>query len=185
MALQFRIQLVPITNPLVWRRIVVPEQFSFWRFHLVIQEAFGWWNAHLFQFSPEGWRSEKPIGIKGDWDEADTQDCKKIKLSQIFKEPGQTYIYIYDFGDNWEHQLTLENITPEKATKADVLEGEGRCPPEDCGGWPGYENLKEILANPKHPEYYEMRDWLNLGPRQKWNPASFDLKKTKAAVKRV
>lgn len=185
MALQFHIQLAFVSNPPVWRRIVVPEQFSFWRFHLVIQEAFGWWNAHLFQFSPEGWRSEKPIGLKGDWDEVDTQDCKKIKLSQIFKEPGQTYVYIYDFGDNWEHQLRLENVTAEKLAKADVLEGEGRCPPEDCGGWPGYENLKEVLANPNHPEYYEMRDWLQLGPRQKWNPAAFDLKKTKTAVRKV
>ena len=185
MALQFKIQLTHVNNPLVWRRVIVPEQFTFWRFHLVIQEAFGWWNSHLFQFSPEGWRSENPIGLTGDWDEMNTQDCKKIKLSKIFKEPGQTYTYIYDFGDNWEHSLVLETVTGEKIQKADVLDGEGRCPPEDCGGASGYEDLKKIMGNPKHPEYYEMKDWLNLPPRQKWNPAAFDLKKAKAAVGKV
>lgn len=185
MPLQFYIQLAEVNNPPVWRRVIVPEQFTFWRFHLVIQEAFGWWNAHLFQFSPEGWASEPAIGLTGDWDETGTQDCKKIKLSKIFSTPGQHWTYIYDFGDNWLHWLKLEKITDEKLLKASLLEGEGRCPPEDCGGSPGFEDLKKILADPTHPEYYEMRDWLDLGPRQKWNPATFDVKKAKAAVQKV
>jgi hypothetical protein len=77
MALQFKIELAEVDNPPVWRRVLVPEQFTFWRFHLVIQEAFGWWNSHLFQFSPEGWRSGNPIGLTGEWDEGNKQDCKK------------------------------------------------------------------------------------------------------------
>ena len=185
MSLQFKIDLLHMTNPPVWRRLVVPEKFTFWRFHLAIQEAFGWWNSHLFQFSPEGWQSENPICLTDEWDEMNTQDCHQITLSEIFKEPGQTYTYIYDFGDNWEHRIVLETITGETSRRADLLDGEGRCPPEDCGGFPGYENLKQILADPTHPEYKEMRVWLDLSPRQKWNPSAFDLKERKAALKRV
>lgn len=185
MAFQFKIQLIDVDDPPVWRRVVVPEQFTFWRFHLVIQEAFGWENAHLFQFSPEGWGSEPVIGLKVQGDEVDTQDCKKIKLSQVFKAPGQTYAYIYDFGDDWLHVIWLEAVTAEKLQKADCLDGEGRCPPEDCGGFPGYEELKRVLADPSDPEHEEMKEWLGLSKRQKWNPAAFDLKKTQAAVRKV
>jgi hypothetical protein len=185
MLFQFKIQLAYIDKPPVWRRVVVPEQFTFWRFHLVIQEALGWENAHLFQFSPEGWGSEPAIGLTGEWDEGNTVDCKKIKLSKIFTAPGQTYTYIYDFGDDWLHLLELEKITDEKSTKASLLDGEGRCPPEDCGGWPGYAQLKEVLADPKHPEHREMKEWLGLSPRQKWDPAAFDLKRAKAAVGKI
>jgi hypothetical protein len=129
-----------VDDPPVWRRVVVPENFTFYRFHHVIQEAFGWENAHLFQFSPEGWGSEPSIGLKIEDNDSMTQDSKKIKLSQIFKEKGQTYTYIYDFGDDWLPVIWLEELTGEKLQKADVLEGEGRCPPEDCGGFPVTRN---------------------------------------------
>ncbi|MBD0288289.1 MAG: plasmid pRiA4b ORF-3 family protein, partial [Flavisolibacter sp.] len=96
-----------------------------------------------------------------------------------------TYTYIYDFGDDWLHVIELEKITYEKLKHADVLEGEGKCPPEDCGGFPGYENLKEILAYPGHPEHDEMKEWLGLSKRQKWNPAAFNLKEAQSAVRQV
>lgn len=185
MALQFKIQLIDVDDPPVWRRVVVPEQITFRRFHLVIQAAFGWENAHLFQFSPEGWGSQPAIGLKMEDDETNTQDCQKIKLSQVFKEPGQTYTYIYDFGDNWLHMIWLEAVTGEKLPKAVCTEGEGRCPPEDCGGLPGYEELKRVLADPTDPEHEEMKEWLGLSKRQKWDAAAFDLKKTRSAVQKV
>lgn len=186
MAFQFKIQLIDVDDPPVWRRAVVPETFTFLRFHHVIQAAFGWENSHLFQFSPEGWGSQPAIGLKTGADpDEETQDCKKIKLSQIFTEPGQTYTYIYDFGDDWLHVIWLEEITKEKPLKADCLAGEGACPPENCGGFPGYEELKKVLADPTHPEHEEMKEWLGLSKRQKWNAAAFDLKKAQAAVRSV
>ena len=97
MAFQFRIQLMDVDDPPVWRRLVVPRKFTFYRFHRVMQEAFGWENAHLFQFSPEGWGSSPRMGLKIEEDDDDMQDCKKIKLAQVFHETGQTYTYIYDF----------------------------------------------------------------------------------------
>jgi hypothetical protein len=186
MTFQFKIQLIEVDDPPVWRRVVVPGKFTFYRFHHVIQEAFGWENSHLFQFTPEGWGSNPTIGLMIDYDNDDnTQDCKKIKLSQIFIEPGQTYTYIYDFGDDWLHVIWLEKITEENLEKAVVLEGEGKCPPEDCGGFPGFKEMKKVLADPSDPEHEEMKEWLGLSKRQRWNPAEFALKKAQAAVRKV
>lgn len=187
MAFQFKIELARVDHPPVWRRVVVPETFTFFRFHKVIQEAFGWQNAHLFQFSPKGWGSQPAIGLKSDDLEEDTEtrDSKRIKLAQVFTDPGQTYTYIYDFGDDWLHVLRLEAITDEKLPKAGLLEGEGRCPPEDCGGFPGYEELKRVLADPTDPEHAEWKEWAGLGPRQPWDPSAFDLKKAQARVQKV
>lgn len=187
MAFQFKIELARVDHPPVWRRVVVPETFTFFRFHKVIQEAFGWQNAHLFQFSPKGWGSQPAIGLKFDDLEEDTEtrDSKRIKLAQVFTDPGQTYTYIYDFGDDWLHVLRLEAITDEKLPKAGLLEGEGRCPPEDCGGFPGYEELKRVLADPTDPEHAEWKEWAGLGPRQPWDPSAFDLKKAQARVQKV
>ncbi|MEI6947351.1 plasmid pRiA4b ORF-3 family protein [Paraflavisolibacter sp. H34] len=186
MALQFKIQLLEVDNPPVWRRVVIPEHFTFMRFHHVIQEAFGWENSHLFLFSPEGWGSEPSIGMVNTEDPDDnTLDSKKIKLSRVFKKEGQTYTYIYNMGDDWLHGIWLEKITEEKLLKADCLDGSGKCPPEDCGGSPGFEDFKRTMADPKHPEHKELKEWLGLSKRQKWNPEEFHLKKTQSAVRAV
>lgn len=185
MAFQFKIQLMTFDGPAVWRRVVVPEKFTLYRFHLVIQDAFGWENAHLFQFSPKGWGSSPMIGLKIEGEDEDMQDCKKIKLSQVFNKPKQTYTYIYDFGDDWLHKIVLEKVTEETLQNADLLAGKGKCPPEDCGGFPGYENLKEVLADPAHPEHNELKEWIGLDSMEKWDPTNFDLEGSRAAVRRV
>lgn len=187
MAFQFKIQLLHIEEPQVWRRLLVPEQFSFLRMHRVIQEAFGWEDSHLFLFSPKGYRSEPQIKIMDDDNDhrLTTLDANKIKLQEIFTTPKQKYIYIYDFGDDWMHQISLEKITEEKLLRADCLDGKGACPPEDCGGPWGYENLKQVLNDPKHPEHADRKEWLGLSKKQKWNAEAFDLKKVKERVAKV
>lgn len=185
MLLSFLIHLNEVSEPEVWRKLTVPDNFSFARFHMVIQEAFGWDNSHLYQFSEEGWRSSVSIGIPTGDDPNEVKDSKKAKLSDVFTKKGQQYVYIYDFGDNWQHSILLEDITEGKATKADCTDGAGKCPPEDCGGFPGYENFKKIMANPKHPEHTEMKEWLGLSKNAKWDQAAFNLAAAKKAVSRV
>jgi len=178
----FKIQLKNVIEPKVWRRIIVPANFTFARLHLVIQAAFGWENDHLYQFSEKGYASFPQICQPSDWSDGDTIDAKKIKLNKIFTVPKQKYIYIYDFGDDWFHIITLEKITEDTSLKATLVKGEGACPPEDCGGPWGYADLKGILSNPKDPEHAERKEWLGLTKRQKWDADAFDLE---AAAKRV
>ena len=177
MAFQFRIQLKNIQKPPVWRRVIVPESFTFEQFHVVIQESFGWGNYHLFQFSPAGYGSEPVIAIPSDDDwEKPTKNASKTRLSSVFKSENQKYTYIYDFGDDWEHNILLEEILPDTALKASCLAGKGACPPEDCGGAWGYERLKEILKDPNHKEHKEMKEWIGIEDvKDRFHPEAFDL----------
>ena len=112
-------------------------------------------------------------------------DAAKTKINEIFKKENQKFSYIYDFGDTWEHAITLEKIKPEKTAIADCIAGKGACPPEDCGGSWGYANLLEILKNPANPEHSEMKEWLGLEDDEEWDIDDFDLEDTAAIVRLV
>jgi len=177
MTLNFKIQIKNITKPPVWRRLRVPDHFTFEDFHNIIQIAFEWENCHLYNFSPEGWASNPRIAVPSEYDEtAPDLDSNEAILSDIFKIKGQKFTYIYDFGDDWNHQIILEEILPEKSKKALCIEGKGSAAIEDCGGPWGYERLKEVLKNPKDDEYPDMLDWLGLESGDEWDPKEFDLK---------
>ncbi len=190
MLFQFKIQLKRITQPTVWRRIVVPGHFSFTKFHRVIQAAFGWKDYHLFQFSPKGYGSSPLISIPDpEFDYMERNDRQKLHatkttLTEIFTAEKQKFIYIYDFGDDWIHEITLEKITGDASLSCTCLAGKGACPPEDCGGPWGYAGLKEIVENPKDAEYEEMREWMGLEPGEEWKPEDFDLADAQARVRK-
>lgn len=185
MLLHFRIQLANINKPPVWRELTVPAQFSFHRFHKIIQAAFGWADYHLYDFSEKGYDSDWSIGIPSGEDFKEVRDSQKVKLSQVFKTKGQKLIYLYDFGDDWNHEITLREIRDEKATKAALTGGKGMCPPEDCGGPFGYADLKAIMKDPKHEEYASMREWLGVGEDEAFDPAFFELEAAQREVSRV
>lgn len=193
MTYQFKIQIKGITKPPVWRRVTVPANYTFWHFHIVIQVAFGWENAHLFKFSPKGFRSYPqieliPEGGLDDFFESDRGEileARETALSEIFKTEGEKYTYIYDFGDSWEHQITLEEISDKTLMYPDIIKGKGACPIEDCGGSWAYENFKEILTDPKHPEYKGMAEWIGLENNAVWDPHEFDLEDSRKYILEV
>lgn len=131
------------TNPLVWRRIQVPAEYSFWDFHVAIQDAMGWEDRHLheFQLFDDGARLTVAIGIPTDRSSPDRPVVPgwTVPLLNFFDPQGRhrwPFSYAYDFGDGWEHVLIHEGF--ERAKKSwkypRCIAGEGRCPPEDCGG---------------------------------------------------
>lgn len=153
----------------VWRRVVVPEHFNLEELHKVIQMAFGWGTYHLYMFSPKGYGSYPSYG-----DGEEDGDPGQVTVGQIFKKY-KKFKYIYDFGDDWTHTITLEKIGGEKISIPSLLSGAGKCPPEDCGGIPGYANMLEVLNNPKGSEYKDMRRWLGLIGKEQYDPNEFDL----------
>ncbi|MCE5331826.1 MAG: plasmid pRiA4b ORF-3 family protein [Bacteroidales bacterium] len=182
MTYQFKIQLKNVSNPTVWRRILVPAHYTFEEFHKVIQIAFGWEFAHLYFFSPTGYNSQPMIEMNYEGDDffetldEDSLDSETTLLSDIFVTEKQKFTYLYDTGDDWMHQINLEKILPDNEIEKPVLlKGQGACPPEDCGGPWGYEELKETLANKKHPDHKEMKEWLGMRPKDNWDAAAFDL----------
>jgi hypothetical protein len=174
---QFKITLEDIKPP-IWRRIQVPETYSFWDLHVAIQDAFGWLDYHLHQFEmvnpSTGMKVE--IGIPDeefDWDREILPGWKQ-KISNYFSTENKSADYTYDFGDNWEHKIKLEKILPrDKTVNYPIcIAGRRACPPEDCGSIPGYEHLLEIIEDPHHEEHEEMMEWLGGG----FDPEHFDAK---------
>ncbi len=185
MILQFKIQIKRITKPPVWRRITVPAHFSFLRLHDVIQMAFGWSSTHLFEFSDKEFMNGISISIPFDNEQSkeDFYNASKLKIKDIFSEVGQRFIYTYDFGDDWVHDIFLEDIIMNKDKKARCLGGRGACPPEDCGGVWGYERIKGVLRMaPTSEEAVEYRQWLNLSPYKEWDAKYFNLEAADKAV---
>jgi len=159
--LQLKIYLNGI-KPQIWRRFLVKDEISFHKLHNIIQEVMGWEDYHLYEFNLNG----ESIGLVDD-DALDSnpelKDSEKIKLLKYLNEEKQKFLYIYDFGDSWEHILVVEKILEGDASKKYpvCIEGERACPPEDCGGIWGYEEFLKIKNNKNHPDYEEkIVDWL-------------------------
>ncbi len=155
------------TKPPIWRRVTVPIDYSFADLHQVIQIAMGWEDYHLWQFW-DGVRGPQSLMLgpippgetAATWFDLDDQrDASTVLIGERLKTVGQKWLYTYDMGDNWEHQLLLEAIEEVPAgalAPPNCLAGKGACPPEDCGGIPGFDDLLDALqAGGKLPEWLE------------------------------
>jgi hypothetical protein len=171
-ALQIKISILG-SKPSIWRRIIVRDDITFATFHEIIQIAMGWENYHLYEFDLGNFR----LGIPEEDDfmemSMDIEDASKIQLSQFIQLEGARLRYTYDFGDNWEHLIEVEQVGPvdEKQKYPFCLKGKGACPPEDCGGAFGYKEFLEAIKDKKHPEHREMLEWAG----GKFDPDHFDI----------
>ena len=152
------------SKPPIWRRLEVPAGITLARLHQVLQVAFDWNDTHLHQFElDEGGR--RPRILK---DGA----TRRTTLAQVAGEPGAKLVYRYDFGDDWEHLVTVEERRPAEPglRYPRCVGGRRAAPPEDSGGVGGYAWLLEVLADPDHPEREEYQEWLDV----ELDPAAFD-----------
>ena len=177
---QFKITLKGI-SPIIWLKIQVPSKYSFWDLHVAIQDSMGWFDCHLHAFRLKRPHGQKmlEIGIPADdFDDIEILPGWDELVANYFIEPGKTAEYEYDFGDSWHHEILFEGILlKEKGLKYPVcIDGQRACPPEDCGGIWGYENLLEILRDPNHEKYESMMEWLS-GWYGKYDPEAFYPKK--------
>jgi hypothetical protein len=150
------------TKPPIWRRILVDKTSTFEQLHHTIQIAMGWTNSHLHEFQTSAYR----IGELFEDFDADSGDERldeaTVTLDSILSDPKQKISYTYYFGDSWEHRIVVEKMLPREAQlKYPVcIGGQLNCPPEDCGGIPGFYSVLDVIGNPKHPERQEMLEWL-------------------------
>jgi hypothetical protein len=169
------------------RRLRVPANISFEHLHLILQTAFGWQNYHLYCFGMlKEWdincyhRPEVKLvscneDLEYDPDAILMGNVKLIDYMCKYKK----IIYIYDYGDGWLHQIEVENLITDCQEELPILlSGEGDSPPEDVGGADGYADFLEIINNPKHEDYEEMKSWAE---GQRWN--LFDYEKTARMVR--
>jgi hypothetical protein len=175
---QFKVTLMGIKPP-IWRRIQVPETYTFWDLHVAIQGAMGWTDSHLHEFEiKDPVDGEKiRIGIPDeDYGDEVIPDWKR-NISKFFSEKNPRAYYIYDFGDSWEHLIQLEKvqIKEKNIDYPRCIDGKRACPPEDCGGVWGYEEFIKAIRDPKHKEHEEMLEWIG----GKFDPEHFDVKEVK------
>jgi Plasmid pRiA4b ORF-3-like protein len=159
---QFRVELED-TSPVVWRSFQVPHAISFYELHEVLQVVMGWMNSHLFMFRGDDLTITE-AGEEDLWEDGEFRDAHEVKLHEVISVPKDSIVYRYDFGDSWEHTLTLEKTLTEEDVQFTIprcLDGANACPPEDCGGVPGFERIKEILSNTKDDEYLDTVEWLD------------------------
>ena len=146
------------TEPEVWRRVDVLPTASLNMLHDITQAAMGWEDYHLWMFEAEGRR----YGLADpEWPDRELTAAKDIKLGALTERGVHQLTYTYDLGDNWEHVITVEAILPgdPDAKYPRFIEGARRCPPEDVGSIPGYENFLEAVANTNHEEHAEILAW--------------------------
>jgi hypothetical protein len=159
---QFRIDLREVKPP-VWRRIQVPETYTFWDLHVAIQDAMGWDDCHLHQFTINATLSgaKVEIGLPAEDDLSEILAGWEHGISDYFSAENKTAEYWYDFGNNWRHTIFLEKILQreKEIVYPRCIDGQRACPPEDCGGALGYENFLEIIMDPGHEQYDEMLAW--------------------------
>lgn len=184
--LQLRVELQEI-EPLIWRRLQVPGDYTFWDLHVAIQSAFGWNDTHPHEFRPWDGREGAPrFGIPLDDFGGDPPlPGWKHRVAEVLTPANPRLEYEYDFGDGWEHTVMLEEILDpapgEKYPRCTA--GERAGPPDDCGGPSGYESLLETLADPGRPDHAYSHAWASSqkGQRGKFDPEAFDEQQVKFA----
>lgn len=169
---QLKVEL-PYITPRIWRRLEVPGTATFGMLHDVIQVTMGWEDCHLWMFqveeteiSPEPEQFDFPGRPRARPADATT-------LDDMLAGRTMKFLYEYDMGDSWTHEIKVEKVlAPDREIAYPRCTGGARaCPPEDCGGFPGYENLLEVLANPRHPERKETLEWIG----GEWDSEAFDM----------
>lgn len=153
-------------EPLIWRRFQVPDSTTLHDLHLILQTIMGWTNSHLYQFiiGDKYYLEPHPSNY---YEDIEMESSRITRLSEI----AQTrFNYEYDFGDSWQHELVVESVEPGDNPPI-CLEGERACPPEDCGGVWGYEDLLKILQDPEHEEYDFRKGWAG----EDFDPEAFDI----------
>lgn len=160
---QLKVTLKGVRPP-IWRRFRVPGKISLARLHLVLLTVMGWQGGHLYEFQIGQRRIGEPAprSLMADFYGEKTEDANRIELRRVAPREGARLVYVYDFGDDWQHQIVVEKTTcPEAdADRIVCLDGRRACPPEDCGGVWGYADLTADLAEPAGADSPERLRWL-------------------------
>ena len=182
MIYQIKVSLKGIRPP-IWRRIQVRDNTTLYKLHGILQVVMGWEDYHLHEFEIDGESYGPPQDEFTDpFGFSETINEKKVKLSEVICAEKVRFLYTYDFGDNWRHELLVEKILPaEKGQQYTVcLKGKRACAPEDCGGAWGYQDLLEAREHPDNPECQELLEWAG-----EFDPEEFDLDEINSHLKKM
>ncbi len=165
-------------DPVVWRRLLVPGAVRLTKLHDMLNVAMGWTDSHLHQFRV----GDALYGMHlDDWADDEIDEKEMTVLQALRKE--RRFFYDYDFGDSWEHEVVIEELTWSYfgLKFAVCIDGQNACPPEDVGGTSGYRDFLDAIAEPHHEEHESYLEWVG----GTFDPAEFDLAATNATLQRI
>ena len=145
------------TNPLVWRELDVPLSTTLAMMHDIIQVVMRWWDYHLYEFEI----GDRIYGVPSSDDalyERKVYKASGLRLATVLERGIREFLYVYDFGDNWRHRITVLDV---RKGDADVeyprfIAGARRAPPEDVGSISGFEEFLEAVTDPEHEQHARM-----------------------------
>lgn len=147
------------------REIVVPECIRFDLLSSAILDAMGWGNSHMHQYVLARHRYiqeeiDEDFIFPGD----EVLDEKKTFLNDIVSESFKKFVFEYDFGDGWDHAVSVKSFDYTKEIPQPIycLKAVGTCPPENVGGVGGYAEFCEAIRDPKNKEYKSLREWAEI-----------------------
>ncbi|MDR3153624.1 MAG: plasmid pRiA4b ORF-3 family protein [Deltaproteobacteria bacterium] len=167
-----KIQLKGLRPP-VWRTFFIPSDITLMQLGFVIEDVMGWSGGHLHEFDIYGDTYQDHT-----FPDAEGQDESKHRLNSFGFGRNSKFLYVYDFGDWWEHELTVmdtDYLPKDSKQRVGCLDGKRACPPDDCGGPPGYKDLLAILAAPGHPEHETMKEWVEEVAGEDFDPEYFSV----------
>jgi DNA invertase Pin-like site-specific DNA recombinase len=166
-------------RPPIWRRVQVNSDITLGKLHQIIQASMGWTNSHLHGFSIEGVEYGQPVP---EFD-LEIKNEQRVKLSKVVTGEKKKFLYTYDMGDSWEHEILVEKVLPhDLLVRYPVcLTGKRACPPEDCGGVWGYAEFLEAIQQPDHPEHESMLEWVGSA----FDPDAFILSEVNQLLRQI
>ncbi len=165
---ELKIEIADVQPP-IWRRVQV-QDCNLTKLHEVIQCAMGWSGDHMWTFEIDDEQFGEDPSNDSDMD---MMNPDSIRLSQLVDKGATRFLYIYDFGDNWEHVVTVEKtLDPDPTAKYPYCTaGKRACPPEDCGGPWDYDEFLAAIGDPEHKEHDNVMEWFG----GEFDPEEFDL----------
>jgi len=159
-AYQLRIELRDF-KPAIYRDVLVDPATLLSKLHKLVQAAMGWEDVHMHGFAvplknehyyrvQASRRFEKPSA--DGWGERANNETR-FKLQDVMREPKDKLLYLYDFGDDWEHVITLKAVVETEQALPYLLKAQQGCPPEDCGGPPGAQYWASVWYDKTHEEH--------------------------------
>ena len=147
-------------EPKIWRRVDVPLSSTLAALNDIIQVSFHWQDDHLYEFVV----GERVYGVPTDEDEFYDRKVYKasaIRLKTLVERGVDRFLYVYDFGDNWHHDVIVEEVRDgDRDTEyPSLVDGARRCPPEDVGGTDGFKEFLEAVLDATHEEHDRMTAW--------------------------
>ncbi|MBN2432421.1 MAG: plasmid pRiA4b ORF-3 family protein [Acidobacteria bacterium] len=167
------------SKPPIWRRLLVSGGVTLNELHKIIQIAMGWTNSHLHQFIIAG----EFFSIPNEEDWKTVIDEREYRLAELVPVTRSKFLYEYDFGDGWQHDILVENILPPDpgAKYPHCVTGKRACPPEDVGGIWGFEEFLEAMRDPEHEEHESYMEWCG----EPYDPEELDREEINEGLKDI